>query len=88
MILELIIIGIFAGFITHTKSKFTRLAGSALITYMALLIYWLVGIFYNNQYEPEMLLGWLFMSTLGCALVLPISYFLGLVLLKYRGKAT
>ena len=88
MILELIIISIFAGFITHKRSKFTRIIGSGVITYIALLVYYIFGFYYNNSYEPEMLLGWFMISTVGNVLVIPISFLLGKVLLIYQHKAT
>ena len=62
--------------------------GSGLITYVALAMYWAYGIHHNNEYEPEMLLGWFLMSTVGNLLVIPFSYFLGSLLLKFQRKAT
>lgn len=88
MIIELIIISIFAGFVTHKRSKFTRIFGSGVITYIALLVYYIFGFYYNNSYEPEMLLGWLMISTVGNILVIPISFLLGKVLLTYKQKTT
>jgi len=88
LILELFIVSILAGFITHKRSKFTRIFGSGVITYIALLVYYIFGFYYNNSYEPEMLLGWLIISTVGNILVIPISFLLGKVLLTYQQKAT
>ena len=88
MIIELILIAVFSGVITHKHSKYTRIMGSGLITYAALAIYWAYGIYYNNEYEPEMLLGWFLMSTVGNFLVIPLSYFLGNMLLRFQRKAT
>ncbi|MBA6302330.1 hypothetical protein [Colwellia sp. MB02u-14] len=88
MIIELILIAVLSGVITHKHSKYTRIMGSGLITYVVLAIYWAYGIYYNNEYEPEMLLGWFLMSTVGNFLVIPLSYFLGNMLLRFQRKAT
>jgi hypothetical protein len=79
---------VFSSFVTHKHSKYTRIVGSGLITYVALFLYWAFGISYNNEYEPDMLFGWFIISTLGNFLVIPVSYFLGYVLIKYQRKAT
>jgi len=88
LILELLVISIFAGFLTYKYSKFTRIVGSGVITYIALLGYYIFGFYYNNSYEPEMLLGWLLVSTVGNVLVIPISFYFGKLLLTFRHKAT
>jgi len=88
LIIELILIAVFSGIVTHKRSKYTRIMGTGLITYVALAIYWAYGIHKNNEYEPEMLLGWFLMSTVGNFLVVPLSYFLGNMLLRFLRKAT
>ncbi|MBA6346600.1 hypothetical protein [Colwellia sp. BRX8-9] len=88
MIIELVLIAVLSGVVTHKHSKYTRIIGSALITYIALAMYWTYGIYYNNEYEPEMLFGWFLTSTVGNCLVIPVSYFLGSMLLQYQRKAT
>ena len=83
-----LLIAVLAGVITYKRSKFTRFAGSGLLTYVALFIYWNLGVYINGGYEPEMILGWLLVSTIANLVVVPLAYYVGYLLLRYKGKVT
>ncbi len=83
-----LLIAVLAGAITYKRSKFTRLVGSGLLTYVALFIYWNLGVYINGGYEPEMIFGWLFVSTIANLVVVPLAYYVGYLLSRYRAKVT
>ena len=79
-----LIIAIIAGFLTYRHSRTTRIIGAIVVNHVSLFLYFIVGIFINNEYEPEMMIGWFIFSILANIAVVPVSYIIGALLLKFR----
>lgn len=80
----IVCISVFAGLVTHARNRITRIIGSIVIGQLVLLVYFLLGVYINNEYETEMMIGWFIFSIGANLLVVPFSYLFGSLILKSK----
>ena len=85
-LLILLVIVLVSALFSYKSSKVKVALVAILTNYVILLIYWLVGIYLNNEYEPEMLIGWFVFSGLSSFLIVPasITFAWGMRKVNYR----
>lgn len=72
--LLILLVIIFVSALFSYKSSKLKVAVVAILTnYLMLLVYWAVGIYLNDEYEPEMVIGWLIFASLTSFFVVPAS---------------
>ena len=72
-LLILLIVILISALLSYKSSKLKVAAIAVLTNYMMLLVYWAVGIYLNNEYEPEMMFGWFIFASLTSFFVVPAT---------------
>ena len=72
-LLILLVIILVSALFSYKSSKLKVAVVAILTNYLMLLVYWAVGIYLNDEYEPEMVIGWFIFATLTSFFVVPAS---------------
>ena len=72
-LLILLVIILVSALFSYKSSKLKVAVVAILTNYLMLLVYWAVGIYLNDEYEPEMVIGWFIFASLTSFFVVPAS---------------
>jgi len=86
IVILLFLVAVLATVVSFKLTILVRVSLAVALTYASFFIYYVLGIYINNKYEPEMLIGGLLISTVGSVLVVALTVIFTFGINKYLNR--